>query len=79
MVDKHSTSFSSTRSIAEIRSSCWMGFLGQRGAVGRAIGEEDDPGRDFEIRSVGADDGAIDAGLSRTEWTISPSSLALMT
>ena len=61
--DKHLASFSSTRSIEEIRSSCWTGFLNRRGADGRVVREESDLWRDPEIGSAGADADAIGAGL----------------
>ena len=63
---KHSASFSSTRSITEIRSSYWMGFLSLHDTIGRAVGEEDDPTRGPKIGSIDMEDGAIDVGLSCT-------------
>ena len=79
MSDKHSASFSSTRSMKEIRSSCWMGFLCQCGSGGRVAGEEGDHGRVPKIGFAGADVGAIGAGLTYIGWMISRSSLVLMT
>ena len=76
---KHSASFSSTRSMEEIRSSCWMGFLCQRGSDGRVAGEEGNHGRVPKIESTSADVSAIDVGLTYAGWTISPLPLALMT
>ena len=79
MSDKHSSSFWSTRSIEEIRSSYWIGFLCQRGGGGLVAGEEGDLGRDPEIGSTDADAGTIGVGLSCTGWMIYPSPLALTT
>ena len=66
MRDKHLSSFSSTRSIEEIRSSCWTGFLNRRGVDERVVGEEGDPRRDPKIGSAGANVDAIGTGLPCT-------------
>ena len=43
-----------------------MGFLSRRDAEGRAVGEEDESGRDPDIGSAGADVGATGVELSYT-------------
>ena len=79
MNDKQSASFWSTRSMEMIRSSCWMGFLGQCDTEGRLIGEGGDLGEDPGIESIEAGVDVTGAGLSCTGGTISPSPLALTT
>ena len=77
--DKHSASFLLTQTIEEIRSSCWIGFLGQCGTGGRVAEEKGDLERDPKIESAGAVADVIGAGLPYICWMISPSPLALMT